>query len=478
MQHKSVFAENMACRCHAAKAERGRLFACLCLLVALFYAFTALSGSFLTARAWAQEADDGSIIRDAEIESLVSDYAKPLLHAAGQRTDIRVIIIDDDSFNAFVDGARIFINSGALLQAETPNEIIGVLAHETGHLAGGHLFRLRDHLRRAQTLAVVGMLLGVGAGIAGGGAAGNGIIAGSQQIAMRSLLNYQRSEETIADRLAVTYLDATHQSAKGMLTTFQRFANAIALSGIKPDPYIQSHPLPQARIDALKDLAEKSPYYDKKDPPELQLRHDLARVKLAAYQSKLTVLHKLSKDPNSLPARYGMAISALKNGLPAAAIEKAQALIKSKPQNPYFHELLGDAYMKAGQADNAAASYKQAIALDSHKSPQLYISYGRALLASPKAANKNAAIAALQTALAREDDDPDAYNFLAMAYGQSGRPAMADLAAADMHYYSGDIAGARYFAGRAQQGLKRGSAAWLRAQDILAIAADAAKKRR
>jgi len=456
------------------------LFAWLCFFTVLFYTISALGGSFLAARAWAQDADAGGapIIRDAELESLISDYARPILRAAKQRVNIQVVIIDDDSFNAFVDGERIFINSGALLQAETPNEIIGVLAHEVGHLAGGHLYRLRERVRQAQTLAVAGMLLGLGAGLAGSGEAASGIMAGSQNLALRNLLNYQRSEETIADRLGVNYLNATHQSAKGMLTTFARFSQQMALLGIRPDPYLQSHPLPQARIDALKELAEQSPYYNKKDPPELQLRHDLARAKLAAYQGKLRVLRSLSKDPNSLPARYGQAILALKGGLPAQATEKAKALVQDKPQNPYFHELLGDAYMKANQPDAAAAAYKQAIALDSHKSPQLYISEGRALLASPKAADKSAAIAALQTALRQEDDDPDAYNFLAMAYGQTGQPAKADLATADMHYYGGDIAGARYFAARAQQGLKRGSAAWLRAQDILSASANAAGRKK
>jgi len=454
-----------------ANSFKSRILLCLNLLSCLCYAVSLLGSSVFISRAVAQEAEI-PIIRDAEIESLISDYAKPILRAAKQRTDIEVVLVNDDSFNAFVDGARIFINTGALLQAKTPNEIIGVLAHETGHLAGGHQYAIRDRLKQARTIAVAGLLLGLGTSIAGGGAAGAGIMAGGQDIAMRNFLSYQRSEESLADQYAVKYLNATGQSAKGMLETFQSFSRQVALEGERPDPYLQSHPLPQARISAIAEMAKKSPYYNKKGSPELQLQHDLARAKLAAYQDKPSVLRSLSKDPGSLPARYGRAILALEKGLPDQAVSQAQALIKTVPSNPYFRELLGDAYMKAGQLNQAAAAYKQAIALDSHKSPQLYISYGRALLAEGSAAGRTGAIAALQAALRKESDDPDAYNFLAMAYGQSGKTALADLALADSHYYGGDMSGSRFFALRAQQGLKQGSAQWLRAQDIL----NAAKK--
>ncbi|KAA6204866.1 MAG: M48 family peptidase [Candidatus Tokpelaia sp.] len=443
----------------------------LCLLIAVQFLLAGLFNGFVTGRAAAQTGAI-PIIRDAETEALISDYARPILQAARQRTDIRVIIVNDNNFNAFVDGRRIFVNSGALIEAETPNEIIGVLAHEVGHLAGGHQYRLRDRIKQAQTFAVVGMLLGLGTGLAGGGAAGGGIMAGSREMALRNLLSYQRSEETIADRSAITYLNQTGQSAKGMLKTFERFSNNLALSGIRPDPYRQSHPLPQARIAALRELAEKSPYYNKKDPPELQLRHDLVRAKLAAYQRKTAQLRAFfAREPNGLPVRYEQAINAVETGAPQQAVIRIEALIKDRPQNPYFHELLGDAYIKANKPAQAAQAYKQAIALDKYKSPQLYLGYGRALLAANGTANNQLAVKALKTALNKENDDPAIYNFLALAYGQAGKPALADLATADMHYYGGNIGEARYFAARAKQGLKPGSADWLRAQDILNVTA-------
>src|SRR5690606_27052178 len=172
------------------------------------------------------------LVRDAEIEALVAEYARPILEAAGlSKSGIEIILVNDNSFNAFVTGRRIFINTGALLMAETPNEIIGVLAHEAGHIAGGHQQRLRDQLSRAQTMAVIAALLGAGA-VAAGAATGTdglaqsgaGIVSGGVEAARRSVLAYQRSEETTADRSAITYLERTGQSARGMLKTFERLA--------------------------------------------------------------------------------------------------------------------------------------------------------------------------------------------------------------------------------------------------------------
>ena len=415
------------------------------------------------------------IIRDAEIEQLLYDYTTPIFKAAGIKNKIQIIIVNDQSFNAFVDGQRMFVNIGALMQAETPNEIIGVIAHETGHLANGHQQRLREQIKRAQTMAVIGMLLGIGAGVAGAttgnsaaAGAGGGIAAGSNEIAMRTLLNYQRSEEAAADRAAVNYLNATGQSTKGMLITFERFSSALALSGAKVDPYRVSHPLPRERIAALETLAKQSPYYDKKDSPELQLRHDMARAKIAAYTDHFTELRRMFKDnPRGLPARYGEAILAVESGSPKNAVEKVKDLIKDEPKNPYFLELLGDALIKANDPAGAANAYKRSAELDPRGSSLLRVSYGHALLLTNDPKNVPLAITEIRAGIAKEPEFAAGYGYLALAYGRSGQVALADLATADMHYYSGNRMQARIFATRAQQKLARGSAEWLRAQDIL-----------
>jgi predicted Zn-dependent protease len=416
-----------------------------------------------------------AVIRDAEIEALITDYTNPILNAAKlKKRNVETILVNSSSFNAFVDGRRIFINSGALAQSETPNELIGVIAHEAGHLAGGHQERLREQLSRAKTMAVIGTLIGAGAGVAGAitgnsqavGAAG-GIAMGSGEAAMRGLLAYQRTEEITADRLAINYLNATGQSAKGMLKTFSRFASALSLNGTQIDQYRISHPLPRERIANLENLASKSPHYNKTDSAALQLRHDMARAKIAAYSGTGSVQRLFRNNPRGLPARYGDAISTYLNGSARNALPKIDALIKEQPKNPYFYEIKGEILIKANDPAGAAKALQQAIALDPRKSSQLRLSYGHALMLTGVKANMPTAIRELKAGIARDPEFPSGYRYLAQAYGQSGEIGLAELATADMHYYSGERQQAKIFATRAQQKLKRGSPDWTRAQDII-----------
>ncbi|HEY3796366.1 MAG TPA: M48 family metalloprotease, partial [Bradyrhizobium sp.] len=230
--------------------------------------------------AFAQQGQGPKVLRDTESEQLLRDYTRPVLRAAGlEKQNIQVVIINDRAFNAFVaDGHRIFVNYGSLMQSETPNQIIGVLAHETGHLAGGHLAKMHEQLARAQTQMIIAMLLGAGAIAAGArsGSGDNGLanagaaaISAPQEIIRRSLLSYQRQQEENADRAAVKFLNATGQSAKGMYETFRRFTNDSLFAAYGADPYVQSHPMPAERVAALEQVARTSPYWDKKDDPAL-----------------------------------------------------------------------------------------------------------------------------------------------------------------------------------------------------------------
>ena len=437
-----------------------------------------ISAAVLASSAFTASAQSRSIpiVRDAEIEALVTDYTTPILNAAGLgNRRIGTVLVNSQSFNAFVDGRRIFINTGALLQSETPNEIIGVIAHETGHLAGGHQDRLREQLKQAKTMAVIGMLLGLGAGIAGAATrnsaiagAGGGIAAGGGEVAMRSLLSYQRSEEAAADRSAINYLNKTGQSAKGMLTTFERFASALSISGTQVDSYRISHPLPRDRIANLETLARQSPNFEKKDPESLQVRHDLARAKIAAYSGGLGSIQRIFRNnPRGLGARYGDAIYTYLNGNPRNALPKIDALIKEQPKNPYFREMKGEILLKANNPAGAATEFKQAAALDPRKSSLIRMSYGRALMLTGNKANMEAAIRELKAGVVRDPEFSEGYGYLAQAYGQSGQMGLSDLATADQHYYAGRINEAKIFATRAQTRLKSGSPDWLRAQDII-----------
>jgi len=430
----------------------------------------ALSGSL---NAFAQNVP---VVRDAEIEALVRDYARPIFKAAGLAGDgIDIVLVNDQSFNAFVTGRRMFINTGALMMAETPNEIIGVIAHEAGHIAGGHQQKLREQLERAKKMAVIATLLGAGAIVAGAttgsrglAGAGMGVAAGGGEMAQRSILAYQRSEETTADRSAITYLNATGQSGLGMLKTFARFQSALSLSGAQVDPYRISHPMPQERIANLEVLVKESPYVDKVDTPALQQRHDMMRIKIAAYMGGQAAAARLiRKNPGSLASQYGQAQTTYLYGNLAAALSKTTALIKAQPKNPYFQELRGDILMKANKPKDAAEAYAKAVSLDPARSGLLQVSLGQALMAIGTPDSLKKAVVQINNGIGRDKENAEGYRYLAQAYGELGNVASAELATAEGHFYSGDYRNAKIFAMRAQQTLKRGEPGWLRAQDII-----------
>ncbi|MFN3350220.1 M48 family metalloprotease [Pseudorhodoplanes sp.] len=431
--------------------------------------------------AHAQQRGGGvPLIRDAEIEQLLKDYTQPIFRAAGlAKANLKIVLINDKSFNAFVvDGRRIFVNTGALAESTTPNQIIGVLAHETGHIAGGHLSKLRQELANVQTAAVIGMLLGaaavaagsaVGGGAAdGAGQAGMAAIHATQHAAQRSLLSYQRAHEEAADRAAVKFLSATGQSAKGMYETFKRFADQSMFTARYADPYAQSHPMATERMAALTEIARTSPHWDKKDPPELQARHDMMRAKLSGFmEAPQTVGRRYPMSDTSLPARYARAIATYRHGDIRAAIAQIDALIAVQPNNPYFHELKGQALLENGRAAEAIAPLRRAVALAPDPT-LIQIMLGQALVATNNPAHAEEAIAILRNGLAREPDTPHGYQQLAMAYGRKGDYAQADLASAQAAFARGDIKTARELAARAKTRLPVGSPGWVRADDIVA----------
>ncbi len=417
------------------------------------------------------------VIRDAEIEQLLKEYTQPLLRTAGlAQQNIRVVIIGDRSFNAFVaDGRRIFVNAGALMDSERPNQIIGVLAHETAHIAGGHLARLREQLSAASTQSIIAMLLGLGAMVAAGrsgsassglGQAGAAAIAGPQQAIQNLLMGYLRAQEDQADRAAVKFLTATGQSAKGMHETFKRLADQILFHTQHMSPYMQSHPLPSDRVAALEGMAKASPYWEHKDAPALQARHELMRAKLYGFMERPdAVARRYPAAETSLAARYARAISAYRFADPRGAISQIDALIQTQPQNPYFHELKGQALLEAGKPAEAIAPLRQAITLAPNPT-LIQIMLGQALVATHDRARIDEAVSILQAALTREPESPDAYGHLAMAYGQKNDLARADLASAQAAFMRGDHRTARDIAARAKTRFPVGSPGWVKADDI------------
>ncbi len=424
----------------------------------------------------AQQRDPAAglpIIRDAEIEQLLRDYSQPILRVAGLgQRNIRVVIINERSFNAFViDAKRIFINADALMEAETPNQIIGVLAHETGHIAGGHLNKLRMELANAQTAAIIAMLLGIGAVVASArsgnvGGSPAAAILGPQIVIQRSLLAYQRQQEEQADRAGVHFLTLSGQSAKGMYDTFKRFADQQMFASRYIDPYVQSHPMPIERIQALAEVARTNPYWDKKDPPELQLRHDLARAKLHGFLDRPDALAaRYPLSDGSLPARYARAISSYRHSDLRVALGLIDGLIQAQPNNPYFHELKGQALVEAGHGREALEPLRRAIALAPDPT-LMHVLLGQALLATNENQLAEDAVNNLRAAIQVDPEIPDAYDFLAIAYGHKGDLAQADLASAQAAFSRGNMPTARQLASRAKGRFPIGSPGWVKADDI------------
>jgi predicted Zn-dependent protease len=426
------------------------------------------------------------LIRDAEIEQLMRDYTQPVLKAAGlSQQNVQVVIINDRSFNAFVmDGRRIFVNSGALMDAATPNHIIGVLAHETGHISGGHLSKLREQLALAQTQSIIAMLVGLGAMVAaarsgpdsGMGQVGVAALSAPQEIIRRNLLAYARTQEEAADRAGVKFLNATGQSAKGMHDTFKRFAEQILFQRSSIDPYVQSHPMPSERVAALQELAKSSPHWDRKDPPDLQLRHDLMRAKLFGFMERPdTVARRYPQTDQSLAARYARAISAYRHSNVRGAVGQVEALIQAQPNNPYFYELKGQALLESGHPAEAIAPLRRAAQLATHPA-LIQIMLAQALIATSDAKHADEAVSLLRAALVKEPEAAEGYAQLAMAYGKKGDYAQADLASAQAAFARGDNKTARELAARAKTRFPVGSPGWVKADDIVIVKPAATKK--
>jgi predicted Zn-dependent protease len=409
--------------------------------------------------AQAQEGKGPSFLRDTESEQLLREYTRPILRAAGlEKQNIQMVIINDSQFNAFVaDGRRIFVNYGAMMQSETPNQIIGVLAHETGHLAGGHLAKMREQLAQAQTQMIIAMLLGAGAMVAGarsgpgGGLTNAGAAAFSApgEMIRRNLLSYVRQQEENADKAGVKFLTATGQSAKGMWETFRRFSDESLFAARGSDPYVQSHPMPA------------------EDDPALQMRHDMVRAKISAFMERQdTVYRRYPMSNTSLPARYAHAITTYLHGDLRSAIAQIDGLIALQPGNPYFYEVRGQALLEGGKPAEAIAPLRKAVQL-SNNAPLIEMLLGQALVASNNTANTDEAIAILRAAVARETEAPIGYSQLAMAYGRKGDYAQADLASAQAAYLRGDNRTARELASRAKTRFAIGTPGWVKADDIV-----------
>ncbi len=413
-----------------------------------------------------------SIIRDAEIERDIKIYATPIWRAAGLDPDVvRVHLVNDGSINAFVAaGQRIFVFTGMLKVAEDPLQVIGVLAHETGHITGGHLARFQDGLRGASTISILSLVLGAAAMAAGAAAAGAAIMGSGGEFATRSFLIYSRTQESAADQAGLGFLTASGQSASGLISFFEYLGDQEAMMTENKDPYVRSHPLTQERIDRLRADAEKSPYWNTPARPEDVERLKRIKAKLIGFLEHPTIVFQTYPlSDNSLYARYARAIAYHRQALEQQALAELDALLTEKPHDPYFLELKGQILFESGKIEESIEPYREAVEAAPYE-PLIRISLAQSLLSGEKKERADEAIENLVAANRMENDNGFAWHQLALAYTLKDDIAMAALAAAERYTVSGEAPRAARQAKIAVDKLKPQSPEWFRAQDLYMVA--------
>jgi predicted Zn-dependent protease len=430
--------------------------------------------SFVPVKAQAKKL---SFIRDAEIENTIRAYATPVFQAAGlEPSAINIYLVNDKTLNAFVAGGqKLFLNTGLLTRSETAGQVISVIAHETGHISGGHLSRTRDAMKNSSAASILAMVLGGIATAGGRGDVGAAIMAGGQQAGVLNFLQYSRTQEGAADAAAMRFLDATQQSAKGMLGFFEILGDQELLSVKRQDPYFRSHPLTRERIVAVENFIQHSPYTDKPTPPDFVERHARMKAKLQAFIEPISItLRRYKEDDMRLEARYARTIAYYKRPDLERAIPLIDGLIKERPADPYFQELKGQMLFENGHIAQSLPFYQKAVML----APGAYLlrrELARVQLEIGDAAQIELAIANLLATANADKTDPFTWRLLGTAYGKAGKMGESSLALGEAALLQGKPGDARFHAERASSMLKQGSVGWMQAQDIL-HALDGGKK--
>jgi predicted Zn-dependent protease len=425
-------------------------------------------------------AQNINILRDTETEEVLKSYEQPLAKAAGLDPDaVRVWLVGDNEVNAFVaEGQNMFILSGIILYVRSPNELIGVMAHETGHIKAGHLIRGEEGMEKAAVPMLLSMVIGVAAMIAGAGQAGMVLMGAGQAMAQAQMNAFTRIQESTADQIALKLLMATHQSPMGIYNTFVRFAAEEAQGAYKIDPFAQNHPIGQERVDDLQTGVDASPYKDVKGSPQVTHTFEMVQAKLAGFV--LPVNQALARYPvtdTSEPARYARAMIYLRQPQLQKALTETNSLIQNEPNNPYFYEVLGQIYLSMAKPDLAIPAYQKAVNLKPIAAPQLRLALAVAQLATGRTDMSQAALSNLKVASLTENDDVFTWYETAQAYSNVKNEPMANLSTAESYYAAGAMNQAVQFAARARRDLTQGTADWERANDIMGAAESQAGQR-
>lgn len=410
-----------------------------------------------------------SLIHDAEIEDTLRAYANPIFREAGLNpSSVNIFIVNDPAINAFVaGGANMFIHTGLIMKAQTPEMLIGVIAHETGHIAGGHLAQGAEKLKDAQLGTVLSMVLGAAVAAGGGGDAGMAIMSAGQEVATRNFLRFSRSNESAADQAALNYLDGLNISAAGMLKVMEMLRQNENRSYGTPDPYTRTHPLSVERISHIRDHVMQGKTKENSAPASFTERHARMLAKLIGFLQPLDeTLSTYPESDTSVPAHYARAIGYYRKADFPKALQEIDVLLKQKPSDPFFHELRGQFLFEGGKVAEGIQAYSKAVSLKPD-SALILSDYGKVLLASANSAkDMPKAIKALEHSASLDPSNVNTWHLLAIAYGRQGNQGKFNLASAEEAMLMDKPEDAIHYAGLALKDTTLGREGRVRAADI------------
>lgn len=448
--------------------------------------FRVLLAALVTLSLSAQPVAAQSILRDAETETLLNDIARPIVIAAGLVPgNVQIILINDPEINAFVAGGQaVYIHSGLINAADNAGEVQGVIAHEVGHITGGHIIRFGEGAKAATGISILSLLLGAAAMAAGGTEAGMGILTAGQQAAQSKFLAFTRTQESSADAAGASFLRKAGISGKGMISFFGKLKKEeyrLSSSYTDVDPYARTHPMSGDRAQILEAELKADPAWDRKPDPAIEARFQRVKAKLGGFvNDPKTTLATYPESDRSVPAYYARAYAWHRSGYPDKANEQIAALIATAPHDPYFLELKGQVLLESGKPKEALVPLREAVAA-TRNTPLIAALLGHALIATEDPANRPEARAVLRNVVARDSDNPFAWYQLGIVYGQEGDIARAALATAERYSLIGQPQLALANAETAMRGIPVGTPDYVKAEDIAMTARQAVrdeKKRR
>ena len=435
--------------------------------------------ALLLAFAAAQPAAAQSVLRDSETELLFKDISKPLVQAAGlDPANVKVVLLNDPEINAFVAGGQIvYIHSGLLTAADNVNQLQGVIAHELGHVAGGHIVRLNEGAGSATKISILSLVLAAAAVAVGAPPdAGMGILMAGQRAALGDFMAFTRAQESSADLAGASYLSKSGISGKGMLEFFKKLQNQeYRLAIYSHDSYDRTHPLSQERVQSLTEIFHKDPAWNRPPDPALEARFQRVKAKLQGYIDPKQAITLYPESDQSVPAHYARAYAYHLGAYPDKALSEADALLATAPEDPFFLELKGQIMLESGKPKDAIPILREAVK-NAPDQPMIAVMLGHALIATEDAKNFAEAKQTLKNAVNRDNDNPFAWLQLGIVYDQEGDMARAALATAERNNLEGNPKLALASARTAMMGIPANTPDYLRAQDIAMVSEAELKK--